>query len=256
MSFREWRTRRRLRSFLSHGVPVPLDIVAQFLGVSTATNEERQRVRKHLQSVGATASWQSGPEAVEAWSLVGVRPGRALTRGLITLGVLNAIGLLAICFVGWQLSRGLVMPGAVVAFDREQGCPADGWIDVGLTDPDRFSGRMLIAVGPEGNRPEGYDPVARQYRETGGAETRRLSEAQMPPHRHEVVWRTGGTQEHTVSLLNKRTEVEGDNQYKLEAPQNAGQPGRNLETTEAGLGEEFSIMPPFVAVHFCKRDGG
>ncbi|RMF40616.1 MAG: hypothetical protein D6754_02765 [Alphaproteobacteria bacterium] len=78
-----------------------------------------------------------------------------------------------------------IPPGAVLAFDRKDGCPA-GWSDLGKDEPDRFAGRMLIAIGPRKDRPDNQTTLERAFDAQGGEERVTLTIPQMPRHFHRV----------------------------------------------------------------------
>lgn len=127
-------------------------------------------------------------------------------------------------------ARPTLPQGAVVAFDRLQGCP-DGWTDTG----DEWRGRVIVAAGPNAN-----DDYA--FRRTGGVPEVQLEIENMPPHEHIISRAEGGM-------------IAGSGVYYVEAV-----PGSGASTTTSGiearsdLAESFENMQPYVALYFCRRE--
>ena len=134
-----------------------------------------------------------------------------------------------------------VPTGTVAAFDLKE-CPS-GWMLF-----EEVAGRMIIGVG------QGTNLSARQLRDTGGKETMTVDE--MPAHRHRVVWTSRG-RDHTISLNPSGTPDPND--VAVQVPNNgpnSGQVGRHIMTTEVGSGSPHNNMPPYIALTFCKKEGG
>ncbi|MEL6234399.1 MAG: hypothetical protein AAFR46_08310 [Pseudomonadota bacterium] len=127
----------------------------------------------------------------------------------------------------------LLPPGAVVAFDLPNGCPA-GWANF-----DAGAGRFIIGVGGTYQLP--YVAGVPRY-QIGGEETVALTELNMPAHNH-VTFIQDNTNE-----TGKRT----DQTYPSIA-------GRNVDVRNAtfssntGQGLPHNNMPPYIALYFCKK---
>ena len=121
-----------------------------------------------------------------------------------------------------------ITSGAVVAYDLPDGCP-DGWSDFG-----DGQGRVLVGSGAE------Y-----VYRRIGGEAEVVLEEEHMPTHRH------------TIDTFEWGFDVDSDGHPRRIDVDN-GRPrgvdvGR-LTTTSVGDGAAHENMPPYIALHFCKKD--
>lgn len=88
----------------------------------------------------------------------------------------------------------------------------------------------------------------------GGSETHKLEKPEMPKHNHAVGWSSSDAL-HTITLNNTRGDVAGDLQFRLTYQREGGQAGRFLMSDFQGQGRPHNNMPPFVALHFCKKDG-
>ena len=140
--------------------------------------------------------------------------------------------------------------GAVVAFDREDGCPP-GWSEYREAD-----GRFIVGTG----RHTVHDRYATEVtefglREMGGERTHRLSVDEMPSHEHEIGIRPwpgdhGGPLEvgHSVGGNNDRTRIDAD-----DGPPWAGLVS-SLYATGAGGSQAHNNMPPWVALKYCRRN--
>jgi hypothetical protein len=130
-----------------------------------------------------------------------------------------------------------VPAGAVMAFDLPQGCPT-GW--------NRFepaTSRMLVgAVAGRGDATpnkdmNGIQLTARQYRADGGEEFHTLLGSEMPKHTHAYVdWGSSEAGSCAFSGCNGK----GGNVSK--------------RTEDAGEGKPHNSMPPFIALHYCRKD--
>lgn len=146
--------------------------------------------------------------------------------------ILGAVSLLGIAALGWwfylqpkiQRLTGGVPPGMVAAFDLAGTCPP-GWVE--FSDA---AGRAIIGTG------KGEGLSRRKYRDTGGEERKTLTIQELPPHTHAANVSTGG--------------------YSFEHHKwNDRLPGERWkqETGSTGDGKPFDIMPPFIALTFCKK---
>lgn len=147
------------------------------------------------------------------------------------------LALVGFALAGWWLYLkpkiievvGGVPSAAVVAFDIRDKCP-EGW-----TAFETANSRFIIAAG------KGDDLTARQFGATGGNERHSLTLREMPAHTHSYIdWRAG-----PGSCTFSGCNGTGGDQTKT-----TGVAGG----TETGATEPFEIMPPFLALRFCKKD--
>lgn len=129
------------------------------------------------------------------------------------------------------LKREIVPDGAVIAFDRRDGCPR-GWsqFNAGIS-------RVIVGAGKPRSLPSGgVDTVlsAREFNEAGGEETVRLTLDQMPTHDHGGLFAGDGNQ---AGMLNEWTYHAAG--YEQIRAQGGSQPHNN--------------MPPFIALYYCKK---
>jgi hypothetical protein len=130
---------------------------------------------------------------------------------------------------------------AVLLVDRAQGCPA-GWVDLAVTEASVFAGRVPVAVGFSEEREQ------RVYRQLGGSETHRLTEAELPPHGH-------GLPLGFVRLPGDDRAPSGLTMRMTTGTQVAVSQRTGRETTDrTGGAQPHANMPPFVALFFCKRE--
>lgn len=150
------------------------------------------------------------------------------------------VALLGFAAVGWWFYLqpkivnvvGGVPSGAVAAFDRE-GCP-DGWSP--FVDA---AGRVILGVG------QGEGLSRRRYREMSSpVESVRLTESHIPAHQHETL--VGLVEVGAFGNGPSRRAVIGRDMGPVAATALSSSYGRNPP-------EAFSIMPPFVALQFCKK---
>lgn len=122
----------------------------------------------------------------------------------------------------------VVFPNTVVAYDSATGCPT-GWSDF-----DPGSGRVVVGAG------SGY-----AYRSTGGASEVTLGIEHMPVHSHRV-----GPFEWGYDV--------DDNGHPARIDVDDGPPWNGdigtLSAEETGGGEPHNNMPPYVALHLCRKD--
>lgn len=180
----------------------------------------------------------------------------------VLTGVVTAV---ATTFVLWGLGQtfGLlrdvsfsveVPPGAVVAFDREAGCPG-GWSNVGRDESQRFAGRTFIVAGPRVDRETSdQTTLSRAFDDRGGTEEHTLIEAQVPSHSH------GGSGLSEIYIAdNFSTGADGPqmgSQWGFHVLHRGGPYGTSSPAlmTDWGGGEPHNNMPPYIALHFCKKE--
>ena len=169
---------------------------------------------------------------------------------------------------GEQGPPGISLPvGAVVAFDLPRGCP-DGW--------ERFEageGRFLIGVGKLGGRRYDLPYVAgKPDYQKGGSPTQTLSIEVLPSHSHKVTDpkhthiaraplndANGPASQGWPQVIHRRfrttdrpfppykdTTVQADALSKSET---------FVDIQATGEGKPVSIMPPYVALYYCKKVG-
>ena len=122
--------------------------------------------------------------------------------------------------------------GAVLAFDRSEGCP-EGWAQ--FADA---AGRSLVGVG------KGQGLSNRSYRSIGGEETHTLTVTEMPTHNHD----TQGYQ-YLLSIDGEGAAMPHD---RARSWPNIQRPG---QIQPAGGSAPHNNMPPFIALYFCKYEG-
>jgi hypothetical protein len=116
------------------------------------------------------------------------------------------------------------------------------YISVSSTNPSSLFGGTWVAfavgrtlIGVDANQTE-FDTVE----ETGGAKTQTLTEAQMPPHTHNIP----DVRSATTGGVNTRIARTAD------ASSTAG---NDVATGSAGSGDPVSILNPYITVYFFKR---
>jgi hypothetical protein len=131
---------------------------------------------------------------------------------------------------------GGVPSGAVMAFDLPIGCPA-GWSVF-----EQAAGRTVIGTATA-QQASANSVIAHGYRDNGGHETHKLTEAELPPLKFSFnvnaaennsagdKFNVGGRE--FVAVLKSPTTI-------------------NLNT--AGKGDAVPTMPPYVALFYCKKD--
>ena len=126
--------------------------------------------------------------------------------------------------------------GAVVAFDRSNGCPT-GW--------EEFSGaagRFIVGAGRHSQHNQYGNPVPeKKLGETGGQDRVKLEIEHMPKHRHRNPSR--GADDRGEEIL-QSLQATGDGEY-------GGVHERPTEVT--GGDQPHDNMPPYVALLYCKR---
>lgn len=117
--------------------------------------------------------------------------------------------------------------GAVIAFDRPNGCPR-GWSEF-----EDARGRTVLGANAE--RTHGY--TARKFREIGGEEDVALTVEEMPNHKHSI----------QTPYIHGPGTVFGAVKGKPRAPYFQGQ------TLLSDGGQPHNNMPPYIALYFCKK---
>lgn len=146
-----------------------------------------------------------------------------------------------------RLSSASQIPsGAIVAFDRPNGCPPD-WEKF-----DEGAGRFIIGVGGKYELP--YVAGKPRYQK-GGSETHTLTAAEMPEHNHYVtVSRAAGSgihdglggspADHGIAVDYEKPEGETIT---------PGWGPRDRVISHTGGSQPHNNMPPYIALYFCKK---
>lgn len=122
-----------------------------------------------------------------------------------------------------------IQPGIVMAFDGAD-CPK-GWRP--LTE---LSGRVILGSG------KGETTKIRSYKDRDGHESTYLSERNLPSHTHDV--QDSFYHDEAQRHINHSTPTGDDG---------GGLSSATRTTTSSGLGEPFSIMPPFYVMPYCVK---
>jgi hypothetical protein len=146
--------------------------------------------------------------------------------------ILAAAGFLAIAGAGWLLYLKDKVPvwvngvpkGAVAAFDLSDGCP-EKW-----TSFDEAASRFIVGSG------QGNGLKAQALRALGGAEEHKLSIEELPPH--------------DIGIALAGTNSDRYDAGAKDYPVVTVAPGI---VSVGGAGREFSLLPPFIALHYCKK---
>ena len=155
--------------------------------------------------------------------------------------------------------------GAIVAFERQK-CP-DGWARF-----EEGSGRFIVGVGEDkqGNEYSLNYKEGKPVHQTGGTRTQNISLNHLPKHTHDIQ-DNGHTHIALTAKHDKNSsESQGypakdqhnrfrttdrswyNKQYKVdESAIMKGYTGITVGT--AGGGKPFEILPPYVALYFCKK---
>jgi hypothetical protein len=142
---------------------------------------------------------------------------------------------------------GGVPPGAIMAFDLPGGCPA-GWSRF-----DRGTSRFIVGA-TEANFSEVRNAdknnqrlSAHSYGFTGGEEQHALTIDEMPAHDHGL-----NTAQSTEFLRENGNHFQGTISVGRDAQRT--DPKQPIKFTEiVGGGKAFNLMPPFLALPFCKK---
>lgn len=152
----------------------------------------------------------------------------------------------------------LIPVGAVMAFDLPEGCP-DGW-----TRFEAGSGRMIVGVGKrvgvEGSFQLLADSNGSVY-QTGGAETHKLTENQLPSHSHDLRYffsDTVGNKQKTIdSGLVPRpfTGLSSSGRWTSDwiPGSNDDWPPLVKSTRDGAKADSHNNMPPYIALYFCEK---
>lgn len=149
-------------------------------------------------------------------------------------------------------------PGAVVAFDLEKGCPPR-WTNVteSREGAERFAGRMLLVAADEQLRADengqSRSTSERQFDDQGGEEAHKLEIDGMPNHDHggwTGVERIDGDSYTWTSVGNH---VFIENTVKGQPFSMTGSRHKH-KISDQGGGGAHNNMPPFISLHFCRKD--
>ncbi|WP_312667840.1 hypothetical protein [Tissierella praeacuta] len=95
---------------------------------------------------------------------------------------------------------------------------------------------------------------------TGGEKEVKLTEAQMPEHKHGATTNSSGTHSHTIAILEKKTEDRNDvgvwqSYWKFRAgtTQTAGSHTHSVIVDNAGSGQPHENRPPYYALAFIMK---
>ena len=127
--------------------------------------------------------------------------------------------------------------GAVVAFDREDGCPS-GWSE--YRDAD---GRFIVGTGRHSVH-DAYGNVLDEleFGAEGGERTHRLKVKEMPEHHHRH-WFSNGAGSDDAPDADFRPHESGGRDY-----------AQRRDTTATGDNKPHNNMPPYIALRFCRLD--
>ena len=170
-----------------------------------------------------------------------------LMRGVLALGAVLGMGMLVLIAIQmWRGSAifcdGDIFPpscpvgnlptGAVIAFDRKNGCP-DGW----EVHADA-RGRFIVGVGRHSEHNSYGNKVAeKNIGDTGGENEIKLEIPHLPKHQHRNPSRGS----------NSNREV-----WALQATDKGEYGGNHARPTEiAGSDMPHENMPPYIAFHLC-----
>lgn len=202
---------------------------------------------------GTEGPQQRGPQG---W--VANRAGEYFIQNAV-FTVFGLSGLAILAVFGWYAEGGLVRTlggvpvGGVMAFDLEKGCP-EGWTDLGLQEPERFAGRVVVAAGPREDRAEG-PTVKRSFGDAGGSEHVAIEANALPT----VVVPDDKTAPPGAAAIDAGwQEVEhGSGGLTPAGEDGADEDGVEVAGAEAiRVGERLPSMPPFLVLHLCRRAGG
>jgi len=158
------------------------------------------------------------------------------------------LGLAGFALLGWWFYIqprlvdlvGGVPKNGVVAFDASDGCPAN-WSPFA-----EASGRFII----------GADDGTYSYRSTGGAAKVALANQELPAHKHDLNFhfafmRANRGQVVDLSSL-PRINASASPNPEMNLINSSGEAAKS--TTLSGLGEAHDNIPPYLALHFCKKN--
>lgn len=151
--------------------------------------------------------------------------------------------------------------GAVMAFDLQDGCPV-GW----RAKFEKGQGKFILGVGkgilayrglnhrPD-DSPDSIDLSEVIWGDQGGSETHILAENEMPLHNHET-----SETDHSHTIIPHTTTNEGRGTLGFiggrgrHNAKRSGAESTGLTVESAGRGDPHNNMPPFIALHFCKKE--
>ena len=142
-----------------------------------------------------------------------------------------------------------VPSGAVVAFDREDGCPP-GWSE--YRDAD---GRFIVGTGRHTVHDASENEVTElEFGEKGGERTHRLSEDEMSDHEHEIRIRDvpGPGEAASMNVGRGINDFNPRHELRLVAGTFGSSWGSSLYASDAGKSQAHNNMPPFIALRFCR----
>lgn len=129
-----------------------------------------------------------------------------------------------------EIQRFQIPRGAVIAFTSER-CP-EGWSRYSDVD-----GRMIVGVG---RRAGASKEFIYSFKDTGGEEEHTLTIAELPGHSHNSNY-----------ALNGQSLPWGPGSHPI--PTSAANKGAATDWI-AGGGQPHNNMPPYIALHFCKKN--
>lgn len=139
--------------------------------------------------------------------------------------------------------------GAVVAFDREDGCPP-GWSE--YRDAD---GRFIVGTGRHTVHDASENEVTElEFGEKGGERTHRLSEDEMSDHEHEIRIRDvpGPGEAASMNVGRGINDFNPRHELRIVAGTFGSSWGSSLYASDAGKSQAHNNMPPFIALRFCR----
>jgi hypothetical protein len=142
---------------------------------------------------------------------------------------------------------GGVPRGAVLAIDLPGGCP-HGWSMFGGGISRTIVGAVEVNTTNVANLDVNEKPLhARPYHLTGGEEKHTLTIAEIPSHDHGIQ-----ILQHS-EYLRQNTGYPGTDTVGRDAQRN--DPKWPVRYTDAvGEGKAYNVMPPFIALYYCRKD--
>jgi hypothetical protein len=141
-----------------------------------------------------------------------------------------------------RLEKQTVPSGAVMAFDLPGGCP------IGWSTFRSATGRTIIGVGKDydvglDKDASGQPLVPRRYGDHGGEARHTLSIDEIPSHTHQIP-------------ADENDDYVRQNQARFHGTVSIGDDknGPIHNTKAAGGGKPHDIMPPFIALYYCRKD--
>lgn len=173
--------------------------------------------------------------ALKTASDLAPRAVQSITTESVIQGLLGATN-----FDEFVKSRAPNLPiGAVMIFDVQDGCPKDdGWEPL-----DRAAGRVIVGVGA-GKLSDGALLTSRDYNAQGGQERVALRRIELPGHSHEI-----SSANHTVAGQSDGRVIT----TLVGGKHNSSETYMGVFPDRHGKGEAHENMPPFIALHFCKK---